>query len=177
MWKIEPQAADLERKVWLGLQQEAVNEILQHAAPGCDIVKDDKGKPYLAPFTADISISHSGPLAAIYVSEAGPCGLDLEMVGEKVLRIERKFCSEAESQSLDRVSHREALHLIWGAKEALYKLYGRKEVDFRTQLFIEPFEPAGSGHLFGRTFLPGLESRFRLGYRFWEGYCLVWTEV
>jgi len=154
-----------------------VNEILYRAAPGCGVVKDDKGKPHLTPATADISISHSGQLAAVYVSEAGPCGVDLEMVGDKVLRIERKFCSEAESDSLDRVLHREALHLIWGAKEALYKLYGRKEVDFRTQLHIEPFEPAAQGHLFGHTRLPGLEARFRLGYRFCDGYCLVWTEA
>ena len=177
MWKIEPQAKDLERKAWLGLQQDAVSAILACAAPGCALVKDDKGKPHLSPATAHISISHSGQLAALYMSEAGSCGIDLEVLGDKVLRIEKKFCSAAESESLDRVSHREALHLIWGAKEALYKLYGRKEVDFRTQLFIEPFEPADSGHLFGHTRLPGLEARFRLGYRFFDGYCMVWTEA
>jgi 4'-phosphopantetheinyl transferase EntD len=177
MWKIEPQPGDLERKAWLGLQQDAVHQMLQIAAPHCKMVKDDKGKPHLSPARADISVSHSGQLAALYVSETGPCGIDLELVADKVLRIERKFCSEDESGSLDRVSHREALHLIWGAKEALYKLYGRKEVDFRTQLFIEPFEPSDSGHLFGHTRLPGLRQRFRLGYRFMDGYCLVWTEA
>lgn len=177
MWKIEPQPADQERRDRLGLQQEAVSALLRHAAPQCRLVKDDKGKPHLFPAVADISISHSGQLATLYISEAGPCGIDLEMVGDKVLRIEGKFCSDEERDCLDRVAHRESLHLIWGAKEALYKLYGKKEVDFRSQLFIEPFEPALQGHLFGLTRLPGLEQRFRLGYRFMDAYCLVWTEA
>jgi len=41
--------------------------------------------------------------------------------------------------SLKSKTRLEHLHVYWGAKEALYKAYGRKKLEFREHILIEPF--------------------------------------
>ena len=54
-----------------------------------------------------------------------------------------KFLRPDEFECVEKKAHSEQLilmHLFWTAKEAMYKAYGQKEVDFKAQLFIAPFE-------------------------------------
>lgn len=98
-------------------------------------LKDAFGKPYLLGRDTEISISHSGGRAAVLRS-AYPCGIDIQKQVGKIRRIEKKFVN-ANEQKWIRPDHYAAdLHLIWGAKESLYKTYSKKKVDFCKELEI-----------------------------------------
>ncbi len=100
-------------------------------------LKDAFGKPYLLNSTTEISISHSGGRAAVLRSkEAG--GIDIQKRVEKIRRIEKKFVSQIEKKWIRPQHYDSDLHLIWGAKEALYKTYSKKKVDFCQELEIRP---------------------------------------
>ncbi len=148
----------------------------QQMFPGTLLLKDAFGKPVLENSPWKISLSHAGSYAAVAGKEGEETGVDIELVGEKVRRVASKFCNAAEQLSVKNGAELETLHLIWGAKEAMYKWYGKKEVDFKAHLAVQPFDLQSEGNLLGSLSLPTLQSQFKLGYRFFKGYCLVWVE-
>lgn len=102
-------------------------------------LKDQYGKPYLAHSPYTISISHGQDMAAA-IAAPFAVGIDIQYIVPKIERIAYKFMRSVEMDSLsqeERIAH---LHVYWGAKEALYKAYGRKALDFCTHLLVQPFE-------------------------------------
>ena len=102
-----------------------------------EVEKDEFGKPHLSAKAADISITHSSDYAAAVVSHAGPCGIDIEPVRDKLLRVSPKFLSEAELAHA--AGDLDALCFYWTAKESVYKLYGRRSLIFKENIHIAPF--------------------------------------
>lgn len=81
------------------------------------------GQPYVEEQPNDfISISHSDSWALLAISVA-PIGVDIEDIASQVERVESKFAHPRELDKLQAIGHRTlALHLLWSAKEAAYKL-------------------------------------------------------
>jgi 4'-phosphopantetheinyl transferase len=102
-------------------------------------LKDEFGKPYIIGSSLHISLSHSADKAAVIISPKS-VGIDIQYFTEKIKRIERKFMREEESACLSANKETPHLHVFWGAKESLYKAYGKRELDFRKHLFVTPFE-------------------------------------
>jgi phosphopantetheinyl transferase len=102
-------------------------------------LKDEYGKPYLDGSSYQISLSHShGMTAAI----AGPCelGIDIQKIVPKIGRIAHKFLRAEEQDCIQPHFFRlEHLHVFWGAKESLYKAYGRRSLDFGKHILVDPF--------------------------------------
>ena len=101
-------------------------------------LKDEFGKPYLENSLYQISISHSRELTSVMASPR-LVGVDIQKLVGKIDRIAYKFIRPVEMDSLNEQYRLEHLHVYWGAKEALYKAYGRKKLDFRQHIFVEPF--------------------------------------
>jgi phosphopantetheinyl transferase len=124
--------------------------VLRQLFPGhrIEISKDEFNKPSLTfdekPF--HISITHSHEYAAVIVSAVKTVSVDMERFDERIQRVKHKFMRGEELQFLDHRHEAEMLTAIWAAKETLYKYYGRKELDFKKNLIIEPFR-------FGETFI------------------------
>lgn len=108
--------------------------------PADEVEKDAFGKPHLPHAPAEVSITHSTDYAAAIVSKAGPCGIDIEPVRDKLLRVSPKFLSEQELAHADGDLNR--LCFYWTAKESVYKLYGRRSLIFKENIHIAPFEAA-----------------------------------
>lgn len=122
---------------WLAARQ------LVHALSGREVrgpfLKDEHGKPHLEGSSYQISISHSGQLAAAIAAPVA-CGIDIQFPVGKIGRLAPKFLREEERQSLASGAYRLGhLHVLWGAKEALYKAYGRRQIDWCAHLGVEPF--------------------------------------
>lgn len=111
---------------------------------------DMHGKPVVRNFPVEVSISHSAHLSAILLSRKYKVGIDIEKMDPKVLRIQHKFVNEEEMNWVGDDNRIEKLYAIWCAKEAMYKLYGEKKLDFRQHLLLEPFDFAGAGMIYGR---------------------------
>ncbi|MFK7806846.1 MAG: 4'-phosphopantetheinyl transferase superfamily protein [Saprospiraceae bacterium] len=102
-------------------------------------IKDEHGKPFLVDSLFDISISHSREFASVIA--APQCvGIDIQKIVSKIERIAHKYMRDEETESLKPETRLEHLHVYWGAKEALYKAYGRRQLDFREHIFIDPFD-------------------------------------
>jgi 4'-phosphopantetheinyl transferase len=111
------------------------------------IGKDAGGKPYLKSGSGHISISHTQSFAAVMLNGEKNVGVDLEVMNPKVERIAHKFLTVNEIAAIKPVEKIEKLILYWSAKEAMYKLYGKGEIEFKTQLLVEPFELQNRGTL------------------------------
>ncbi|MCH2081555.1 MAG: 4'-phosphopantetheinyl transferase superfamily protein [Saprospiraceae bacterium] len=101
-------------------------------------IKDEFGKPRLEYSPFDISISHSGEYAAA-IAAPYSVGIDIQRIVGKIERIAHKFMRPIEADSLKDSTKIEHLHVYWGAKEALYKAYGRRALDFCQHILIDPF--------------------------------------
>jgi len=108
----------------------------RHVRGAC--LKDKYGKPYLEGSDYHISMSHSGERTAV-IASPHRIGIDIQHKVDKITRIAPRFLSESERNDIPADDEVTFLHFYWGAKEAMYKIYGKKEVDFKKHLSLQPF--------------------------------------
>jgi len=138
--------------------------------------KDEHGKPYLKDSDWHISISHSGKLSAA-IAAPFHVGIDVQHFVSKIDRIASRFMSEAELENLSSKFRLEHMHVYWGAKEALYKIYGRKKLNFRNHILISPFEYKKAGGIFkGRIVNGHFDEIFELHYEMLAQNMLVYAK-
>jgi len=104
---------------------------------------DEAGKPYLAGSNYHISVTHTEDLAAVIISHYDRVGIDMERIKPRVAKVREKFLSPVELASIPGDRELEQLTLGWCAKEALYKLYGKRDLDFRDHILLELPDQAG----------------------------------
>lgn len=148
--------------------------LLRTLVPNGKLAKDDAGKPHFEDETPHISISHSGNYAAAIIDENNPTGIDIETQGPKILRIEDKFCNTYDKTNIRKSHHSLCLLIMWGAKESLYKWYGKKEVDFKKHMTVGPFETGDSGRFSATFHKPGIQQDFIMEYAVFEDHVAVW---
>jgi len=131
-----------------------------------------EGKPELKQEDCHISISHSHDKLVIICNKECATGVDIELIRDKVLKIKDKFLSQQElNEANDNV---EKLIIYWAAKEALYKLYGLKEVEFAKHLFVHFFDLNKEGKILGEINLDSFRKKFNLHYEKLDDYMLVY---
>jgi len=125
--------------------------------------KDPFGKPYTIGYDhVHLSVSHSYPYVAAIVDKIQTVGIDLEQPKAKLLRVAPRVLSPAELAyaGTDPVKH----CVLWCAKEALIKIYGKKDLTLAQNLQVDPFVLAQKGHILGRIIVNGIETRVPLQY-------------
>lgn len=148
----------------------AVRLLLNHFFKNEEIFYNELGKPFLKNGW-NISISHTTDFVVILLNEKEDCGVDIEKISLKVERIKHKFLSE---NDLQKITSEKDLTVYWGAKEALYKYYGKKEVLFIENLFIENFI-SNSNQFKGVIDMPDLKTKLDMGWEEIEDSILVYT--
>lgn len=104
-----------------------------------DVSYNSFKKPHLLNKQAYISISHTQQLVAV-IQSTTETGIDIEQIQPKVERVAKRFLSDAELADINGENRLAKLTTYWCAKEALYKYYGKKELDYRKHILIQPFE-------------------------------------
>lgn len=137
------------------------------------VLKDEFGKPHLWDTPFHLSFSHSHELVAVILAKE-LTGIDVQRIVPKIEVLAQKFLRVEELDSLKPETRLEHLHVYWGAKEALYKAHGRRELDFRGNIFIEPFDYQIVGQTTGKVEKDGEEWRFEVFYEKIGDYILVW---
>ncbi|MGM0496324.1 MAG: 4'-phosphopantetheinyl transferase superfamily protein [Bacteroidota bacterium] len=139
------------------------------------IVYNGNRKPFLADNSYHISISHSYHYAALLISPQSNVGIDIEKIQPKITHIAEKFLTEAELQHIDPEKKTYHLYLHWCAKEALYKMFDKKDINFKKNLIIEPFIPEDEGSLTGKVRTQKIYEKIRLNYfHINNNYSIVW---
>ncbi len=99
-----------------------------------EIANDDLGRPYMKNQFTHLSISHNKKYAVAVLHRYSSVGIDIEQISTKVLRNIHRLCSEEEMLSIgDDV---QKATRAWCAKEALYKYYGKKKLDFKKNISL-----------------------------------------
>ena len=191
IWKIEETAEDLLKQLQLKDHERAYLETLSNGKRNMhwlstrvllrrmmdtdeyiDCRVDSNGKPFLSNFPHFISLSHSYDYAAVMVSKNKAVGIDIELLKDKIERIASKFMSREELDFIGDINRIEHLYSCWCAKEAIYKLHGKKNVSFLENIKLMPFSYEGSGVFDGVLDLGTRRREFRIHYEKFDGYMI-----
>ena len=97
----------------------------------------------------------------------------MENFNDKILKIEHKYLNEQEI--FDANHELIKLMVYWSAKEALYKIHGRRKISFSEQLEINPFEIQNTGILEGKIICDRIIERIELLFKVTDDYVMVYT--
>lgn len=121
-----------------------------------DIVYDDHRKPTFKVSDSFLSISHSNERVAISIDQKYETGIDLQFVTDKIVRIKSKFLNSLEQSRTSQ--NPTELTCYWSVKEALFKIYGKKDAFLKENFEVQEFKFDGSkGSAVGVTRASGRE--------------------
>lgn len=140
-----------QRLEWLACRVALKTLVESKGKPYAGLWKDEYGKPHLRGLAGHISLSHTPGWATAVWHQTKPVGLDIEPIRDQFTRVVPRVLSA--SEIADANGQPDRLAVYWCAKEALYKLYGKRQLTFREHLLVEPFV-TGAARLTGHVRLP-----------------------
>lgn len=153
----------------------SVRKLLQEAGfNDLDLYYDENGKPHLKDEN-HISITHSHNFSAIIISNE-TVGIDIELQREKIIRIADKFVDK-EFKYLNKKeskSYIKKLTVIWGAKEAIFKIRNEKGISFKDNIIVKPFDLENQETI-ADLYFEGLSQKYIVKYEEFAGFSLVYA--
>jgi len=165
------------KRQWLGCRM-ALSHLMD--TPRIPIRYDQYGKPSLASWEAEISFTHTGLYAAAICSHDSRPGIDLEQVRDKISRVAARFLTPGELSMISGKDYQlTLLTLFWAAKETLYKINGKPDLELQHDLRIESFDYLcfPEGELLAKMKLPDSEPVIPVSYHLVEGMILTWATL
>ncbi|KGL59901.1 MULTISPECIES: 4'-phosphopantetheinyl transferase superfamily protein [unclassified Polaribacter] len=191
IWKIEESTEELKNGISLtekntarldGMKSDihqkgflSIRHLLKEVGlTDADLDYDAYGKPHLDAGRY-ISISHSFTFTAIIFSDNLPVGIDVEKQREKILKIAHKFTPFEEYKTIANVDALiSKLTIVWGAKESLYKIYGKKKLLFLHHIFVDDFKFEDKKTK-GEIRFNGEEASYKIEFLEFEGFTCVFA--
>ena len=137
-------------------------------------VKDEHGKPFILGSDRYISLSHSNDWIAAGTSPHA-IGVDIQIIVEKITRIAHRIYSPEEIRAVEGDDYILGLHVLWGAKESIYKAYGKRNLEFKKHIRIDPFEIKEEISTTASLILDDLQMSFIIKARKIENFVLVYA--
>ncbi|MDD2673593.1 MAG: 4'-phosphopantetheinyl transferase superfamily protein [Flavobacterium sp.] len=152
----------------------SVRKLLQETGhTDLDLYYDEFGKPHLHG-EKHISITHSHDFSAIIISDE-TVGIDIELQRNKITRIADKFCdSEFQFLDLDTDEYIKKLTVIWGVKEAIFKIRNEKGISFKNHIRVCDFD-LESEQTTAELHFDNLVKDFKIHFEEIEGFTLVYA--
>lgn len=138
---------------------------------GAQLTKNSQGRPLINIPGLHVSISHNSKYTAVALSDK-PVGVDVELISPRIGRVKHKFMNLGDFQLVVGEEDLAGMHLVWSAKEAMFKYHSAGELDFRENLFLEK---AKEGLLQGRIKKENEEHKLLVPYEFLPDGILVWA--
>lgn len=166
--------AEQRQKEWLAtrlLLKEMLGReaIIHHHLSGAPFLSETEKK--------QISISHTKDFVAIMLTDVTHiAGIDIEYRSERVRKVRSRFLNTEEEQFIDPTHETEHLLICWCAKETLYKIINRQEVDFCRHLHIQPFSYAEQGTLIAFDTCSESPKHVVLQYRIEKDFVITWVK-
>lgn len=131
------------------------------------------GNPFFKENVFQLSLSHSFPYVAALTDINKSVGIDLEQIKAKLIKIGPRVLNKTEllDAGFDATKH----CIYWCAKEAMIKIYGKKDLVFAEHLLVNPFKLEKEGSLAGKIKLNDIETNVPLQYFVYEGFVVVFN--
>ena len=145
---------------------------------GKKYTKDTHGKPHLIESDGHISISHSHDLLVVAISKK-LIGVDIQYQTPRLKKMAWRVMNAEKFKHLDTSNELLHLHIYWGAKEALYKAYGKRDLHFKNNMRVKPFLklPTNDTHLqevtTGTVVKNNFQKDFQIFFNRIDAYVLV----
>ena len=150
----------------------SVRKLLQQVnLSDSDLIYDETGKPSLKTGQF-ISISHSHQFATIIISNQ-KVGIDIEHQRDKIIKIADKFSVESLNTKSEQ-NYIRKLTVLWGAKEAIFKIKNEKGISFKDHIIVQPFKLNQKQTQATLNFNSKIEN-FEIHYHEIENYTLVYV--
>jgi len=102
-------------------------------------------------------------------------GIDIELQRDKIARIANKFIDcEVDFTKTEAPDYIRKLTVIWGAKEAIFKIQNEKGISFKDHIAVFPFEMNDNKTTALLTF-GDLNKVFSVFFEEMEGFTLVYA--
>ncbi|MFN4233835.1 MAG: 4'-phosphopantetheinyl transferase family protein [Bacteroidia bacterium] len=145
----------------------------QLAGDFSSIYYDEFKKPHFTQSNYYLSLSHTNNYVASFVHSEKRVGVDIEKIGNKALKVASKFLSPEEYKTLSKQLDKELYATIyWAAKEALYKLYGKKSLIFAKQIKVIGI---GTNNFYGEILNNSELLKAKLYYKHWIDHAIVYA--
>ncbi|WP_373517642.1 4'-phosphopantetheinyl transferase superfamily protein [Pricia sp.] len=168
--RMEGMKSELHRRAFLSIR----HLMAQAGHVDQDLYYDEAGKPHLKN-GSKISITHSHHFTGIIVSSDKEVGIDIEMQREKILRIAHKFTPIEEYSTIANTDALiRKLTIVWGAKEALYKIYPEPGLSFLHHINVKDFSFEDDRTTAGILY-KGVESFYMIEFLEFEGFTCVYA--
>ncbi|MBE7628736.1 4'-phosphopantetheinyl transferase family protein [Tenacibaculum piscium] len=168
--RLNSMKSDLHRRGFLSVRQ-----LLKQAGyTDDDLIYDEFGKPHLNDGKF-ISITHSFTFSGIIISDDKPVGIDIEKQRDKIVKIAHKFTPiEAYKSIANHDALVSKLTVVWGAKESLYKIYGKKKLHFLKNIYIDDFS-FETNETTGKILYQGITDMYQIIFLETEGFTCVYA--
>ena len=101
--------------------------------------------------------------------------VEIEKQREKILKIAHKFTPIQEYNTIANVDAKiSKLTIVWGAKESLYKIYGKKKLLFLHHIYIEDFS-FDDAKTTGEIRFNGEQNSYDVEFLEFEGFTCVYA--
>ena len=150
----------------------SVRKLLQEAGyTDFDLYYDEFGKPHLHD-GKHISITHSHVFSAIILSDE-IVGIDIELQREKIIKIADKF-NNCAINYLTLEDYIKKLTVIWGAKEAIFKIRNEAGISFKDHIKVKGFEIYENETL-AELHFNSIIKEFKIYFEEFENFTLVYA--
>jgi 4'-phosphopantetheinyl transferase len=131
-------------------------------------------KPYAEHFHGYISFSHSGDYACVYIDTVKSAGVDIQQMKPSIEKGIDYFLDQEEQSWVDSKNNL-LLHLIWSAKEAVFKMAGDADLDLRKHFTAKPFSTNQNEPFEVCIHRSSGEQAVNVAFDTFDDYVLTWT--
>jgi len=135
---------------------------------------DAERKPHIAGSQTEISMSHSGEYVCVYLREDTSVGVDIQQMKPSISKGAFYFLNEQELQWTD-LDNNVQMHLMWSAKEAVFKYAGDGSIDLKKHITIHAFSGNQNGRFKVNLQKGDLPETIQIQFDTFEDYVLTWT--
>lgn len=135
---------------------------------------DPERKPHLAGSDMEISMSHSGDCVCVYLRQGAAVGVDIQQMKPSISKGAFYFLNEAELQWAE-LENNVQMHLIWSAKESVFKYAGDTSIDLKKHITINRFSGNQNGFFEVNLQKEDLAETIQIQFDTFEDYVLTWT--
>lgn len=136
---------------------------------------DELGKPHLRNRQEKISISHSKNKAAVMIDTEKECGIDIQKILEKTMNLIPKFMNDSEQKDFYEKPNLTTIHKYWCGKEAIYKAYGRRKIQFKENVHLEKLNASFPSSSKGYVHTQNEKIEYDINFDIYEEFVMAWV--
>lgn len=161
---------DRRKQEWL-----ACRALLQQMTGSQPIIHYDMNrKPHIKNTSQQISMSHSGEYACVYLHQTRPVGVDIQQIKPSISKGSDYFLNDDEKRWVT-TENNVLLHLIWSAKESAFKYAGDMDLDLKKHIITNAFKSNQNGAIQVSILKGNMTENILVQFETFDDYVLTWT--